>query len=66
MEVPEIGHASEVVYADGLAIHGRPVPIGVNCRICERANCHQRSFPPVDRSLVVPENERRIVPYQLR
>ena len=33
-------------------------PIGVSCRICERDNCAQRAFPPVDRTLHVPKHER--------
>jgi predicted transcriptional regulator len=41
------------------------VPIGISCRICERADCPQRAFPPIDRSLVVPANERHVVPYEL-
>ena len=39
--------------------------IGVSCRICERTDCTQRAFPPLDRALHVPENERGVVPYVL-
>ena len=59
----EIGHAPEVVYGRGVNLDGPSVPIGVTCRICERDDCSQRAFPPIDRPLRVPANERAIVPY---
>ncbi len=59
----EIGHAAQVVYARGVNLDGPSVPIGVTCRICERDNCPQRAYPPIDRPLRVPANERAIVPY---
>lgn len=62
----EVAHANQLVYAEGISFEGPAVRIGVSCRICERADCHQRAFPPVDRSISVPENERRIVPYLFR
>jgi len=61
----EVQHASAVVYASGLDLKGPAAPIGVSCRICERDNCSQRAFPPIDRPLQVPSNERAIVPYVL-
>lgn len=59
----EISYAPQLVYAEGLPLEGTAVPIGISCRICERLDCHQRAFPPLDRRLVVPANERRIIPY---
>jgi hypothetical protein len=59
----EIGHAGAVVYSRGMNLEGPSTPIGVTCRICERDNCPQRAFPPIDRPLRVPVNERAIVPY---
>jgi len=59
----EVRHADKVVYADGLALEGPAVPIGVSCRVCERTRCHQRAFPALDQALRVPRHERRIVPY---
>ncbi|HEX4181331.1 MAG TPA: short-chain fatty acyl-CoA regulator family protein [Caulobacteraceae bacterium] len=59
----EIGHADAVVYSRGMNLDGPSTPIGVTCRICERDNCPQRAFPPIDRPLRVPVNERAIVPY---
>ena len=61
----EVTHAHEVVYADGVALDGRADQIGISCRTCEREHCHQRAFPPLDRKLVVPANERRLVPFAL-
>jgi predicted transcriptional regulator len=54
-----------MVYAAGLDLKAAPVRIGVSCRICERNDCSQRAFPPVDRRLVVPNDQRAIVPFQL-
>ncbi|HEV2162250.1 MAG TPA: short-chain fatty acyl-CoA regulator family protein [Stellaceae bacterium] len=53
----DIGRAAEIVYADGLDLT-RPEPateIGVGCRLCERADCRQRAFPPLQHRLVVDE-----------
>jgi predicted transcriptional regulator/transcriptional regulator with XRE-family HTH domain len=61
----EIAHASELVYSQGLDLKGPAAPIGVSCRICERDDCAQRAFPPVDRRLSVPQYERRTVPFRL-
>lgn len=60
----EATHAAQLVYSEGISLDGPAVRIGVSCRICERTDCPQRAFPPVDRNIVVPPNERRIVPYQ--
>ena len=61
----EIQHAAAVVYGAGLDLDGPAARIGVSCRICERADCPQRAFPPLDRALRVPVNDRRTVPYDL-
>ena len=39
------------------------MPIGVSCRICERADCQQRAFPPIGSHLTVNEHHRSFVPY---
>ena len=62
----EIQYADQLVYAEGLDLAGPPAPIGISCRICERDDCAQRAFPPVDRDFEVFENERRLVPFKLR
>jgi XRE family transcriptional regulator, fatty acid utilization regulator len=61
----EISHANQVVYSAGLRLDGAAVPIGISCRICERMDCHQRAFPPIDRKLTIPPNERHLLPYVL-
>jgi len=53
----DIARARELVYADGLDL-GRldaAAEIGVGCRMCERENCRQRAFPPLQHRLVVDE-----------
>jgi predicted transcriptional regulator len=62
----ELTHAQQLVYSQGLPLNGPAVPIGISCRICERARCPQRAFPPIDRTLIVPINERHVVPYELQ
>ena len=61
----EVEHAGSLVYAAGLDLNGPATRIGVSCRICERTDCTQRAFPPLDRALRVPENERGVIPYVL-
>jgi predicted transcriptional regulator/transcriptional regulator with XRE-family HTH domain len=61
----EAAYASEVVYSAGLDTSNADaaVPIGVSCRICERADCQQRAFPPIGSHLTVNEHHRSFVPY---
>jgi predicted transcriptional regulator len=57
-----IDHAKELVYADGIDL-GSPkmtVPVGVTCRLCERMDCEQRVFPPMQHQLRVDENVRGV------
>lgn len=63
----EVAHADALVYADGMDIspRGSFEPIGISCRICERANCHQRSVPPLERRLRIDENARGTLPYEV-
>lgn len=64
----EVRHANSLVYADTLDVSNDDAyePIGISCRICERATCHQRSVPPLERRLSVDVNARDILPYQVR
>jgi predicted transcriptional regulator len=39
------------------------MPIGINCRLCERPNCPQRAAPPALRPLRIDENVRGISPF---
>jgi len=63
----EVAHADALVYAAGMDISpkGTFEPIGISCRICERANCHQRSVPPLERRLRIDENSRGTLPYEV-
>ena len=61
----EVSHAAELVYSAGIDLNNSDaaVPIGVNCRVCERTDCQQRAFPPVGGRITVEKNQRRFVPY---
>ena len=63
----ETAHASEFIYADGLdlASDRSVTPIGISCRICPRADCDQRAFPPSDREIDVDPDNRGVVPYRI-
>jgi len=52
--------AKKLVYADGYDLEklDAAVPIGVTCRLCERVDCEQRAFPPLQYGLQVDENVR--------
>jgi predicted transcriptional regulator/DNA-binding XRE family transcriptional regulator len=60
----ELKYAPRLVYAAGLNLDKvEPVPIGVNCRLCERTNCGQRAEPPLTRPLVLDETIRGVSPF---
>jgi predicted transcriptional regulator/DNA-binding XRE family transcriptional regulator len=52
--------ARKLVYADGYDLDNMnaAVPIGTTCRLCERVDCEQRAFPPIQHGLKVDENQR--------
>lgn len=56
----DLARASELVYADGrdLARLDAATEIGIGCRLCERSDCRQRAFPPLQHRLVVDETVR--------
>ena len=60
----EIAHARRLVYADAYdtANAAAATPIGINCRLCERPDCSQRAFPPLNQRLIVDERRRDIAP----
>ena len=51
----DLARAAELVYADGrdLAQLDAATEIGIGCRLCERSDCRQRAFPPLQHRLVV-------------
>ncbi len=63
----EISHARDLIYTDGMDLTNARAfePIGISCRICERADCHQRSVPPLERQLRVDPNRRGVLPYDI-
>ncbi len=48
-------HASRLVYAHDAA----PTPIGMTCRLCNRAECTARAEPPLGRE-ILPDDYRRV------
>mgnify|MGYP003681888497 CR=1 FL=1 len=63
----EVTHAGELVYADDFDIgkDGIFEPIGISCRICERATCIQRAVPPLEKPLRVNPLQRGVLPYEI-
>jgi predicted transcriptional regulator/transcriptional regulator with XRE-family HTH domain len=61
----EVAHAGQLVYADDLDLTRQFEPIGISCRICDRADCHQRSVPPLERRLRVDPHRRGLLPYAI-
>ena len=57
-------HAGGLVYAAG----GDPrkveaTPVGVTCRLCQRARCTSRAAPPIGRELALDDIRRPLEPY---
>jgi hypothetical protein len=44
---------------DSVRLDQPPVPIGVTCRLCDRTDCDQRAFPPLQQPFKIDENLRR-------
>lgn len=61
----DVKDAGKLVYSDGLDLANRDLatPIGVACRVCERADCAQRAHPPLNQRLRIDENVRRASPF---
>ena len=61
----EAAYAQRVVYADGFdpTKDSQVTPIGLGCRLCERADCTARAFPPLTRPLIVDEHRRELAPF---
>jgi predicted transcriptional regulator/transcriptional regulator with XRE-family HTH domain len=55
-----VAEAKKIVYADAYDLENldAAVPIGTTCRLCERLDCDQRAFPPLQQGLVIDENVR--------
>jgi predicted transcriptional regulator/DNA-binding XRE family transcriptional regulator len=59
-----IEHAGALGYAEGFSVAGaRMTPIGINCRICPRANCDQRAHHAAILTQPVDEKRRGVTRY---
>lgn len=57
-------HAHHVIYAGPAEPAAASVtPIGVTCRLCQRAQCTARSLPPIGRDVLADEYRRAAQPY---
>lgn len=58
----DVRDARKLVYADGVDVDSREaaVPVGVTCRLCDRMDCEQRAFPPLQHPLKIDEHVRGI------
>jgi predicted transcriptional regulator len=60
----EVKYAPRLVYSAGINLAtADAMPIGVNCRLCERVNCAQRAEPPLTRTLMFDETTRGVSPF---
>jgi XRE family transcriptional regulator, fatty acid utilization regulator len=61
----ELKYARTVVYAKGVDLNTpEATPIGVNCALCDRDACRQRSQPPVNKQLIIDERVRGPSPFR--
>ena len=61
----DVQHAAQLVYSKGMDLGdpAAPVPIGMGCKVCERADCPQRAFPPIGKAIAVDERRSSFAPY---
>jgi hypothetical protein len=60
----DVAHAPEVAYADGIDLERAVVGIGLSCRLCERADCRSRAFPPLEHRLALDPLTTGPTPYR--
>jgi XRE family transcriptional regulator, fatty acid utilization regulator len=61
----ELKYARHLVYAKGMNIETpEATPIGINCALCDRDNCRQRSGPPIGKRLIIDERVRGPSPFR--
>ncbi|MFC3174223.1 short-chain fatty acyl-CoA regulator family protein [Novosphingobium bradum] len=57
-------HAPRLAYARGIDPAGVPAtPIGIGCRLCQRAACTARALPPIGRELAADDQRAGAAPY---
>jgi predicted transcriptional regulator/transcriptional regulator with XRE-family HTH domain len=59
----DITRAPDVIYADGLDLDRAAVGIGLSCRLCDRADCRSRAFPPLEHRLALDPMVTGASPY---
>jgi len=60
----DIGRAAEIVYGDGLDHQQARIGIGLSCRLCDRADCRSRAFPPLEHRLNIDPHEESAAPWR--
>jgi predicted transcriptional regulator/DNA-binding XRE family transcriptional regulator len=60
----DIARSDELAYADALDIPRAAVGIGLSCRLCDRADCRSRAFPPLEHRLTLDPNEDSAAPWR--
>jgi predicted transcriptional regulator len=57
-------NAADLCYVqDAQAQGAQPTPIGVTCRLCNRATCTARSAPPIGREILLDDSQRSAEPF---
>ena len=58
-------YVKKIAYADkfDLTHEDAATPVGINCRLCQRADCADRAQPPLNRRLTVPAYQRGPSPF---
>ena len=59
----DIDRAPELAYADDINL-ARRVGIGLSCRLCDRADCRNRAFPPLQHRLIIDPNQDSTGPWR--
>ncbi|WP_150285876.1 helix-turn-helix domain-containing protein [Rhabdaerophilum calidifontis] len=62
-----ISDAQHFVYSDRIDMRGRTgvARVGINCRLCARIDCAQRSAPPLSRRITLDPDARATLPYDI-
>ena len=60
----DVANAPELVYADRLDLASAAVGIGLSCRLCDRAHCRSRAFPPLEHRLALDPHTASDSPYR--
>ena len=55
----DIAYAPRLIYSRQYNLDDpQPTPIGINCYVCERQNCTQRAYAPLNKPLLFDERAR--------